>query len=147
MAGVLLVMTAAFLPETLRKTKQAQVIEKEIDQDHVDVDKTAAPVEKSAAPVQKTIAATAPSFWATLSNSFKPMITMLHDPTVLLLTAYNTVIFACLYFLVSHHLNYSPFPNYQKCCCGSLISITLLPFRTQQSLIHSRKSMATLNGK
>jgi hypothetical protein len=88
MAGVLLVMTAAFLPETLRKTKQVELIEKEMEQ-----------VSKDVTVVEKKVTA-APSFLSTLGTSFKPMIVMLHDPTVLLLTAYNTVIFASLYFLV-----------------------------------------------
>jgi hypothetical protein len=92
MAGVLLVMTAAFLPETLRKTKQVQSIEKKMEQDHI-VDNT-----KETAPAATVVKS--PSFFSTLATSFKPMITMLHDPTVLVLIAYNTIIFACLYFLV-----------------------------------------------
>jgi hypothetical protein len=33
--------------------------------------------------------------------AFAPMITMLGDPTVLVITLYNTITFASLYFLVS----------------------------------------------
>jgi hypothetical protein len=36
-----------------------------------------------------------------LRTAFKPMIAMLGDPTVLVITLYNTIIFASLYFLVS----------------------------------------------
>lgn len=82
MAGVLLIMSAAFLPETLRKKRV--VFEKSIDKD-------GNPVVIEDKP---------PSFLDTLKVSFKPMVVMLYDPTVNLLTAYNTVIFACLYFLV-----------------------------------------------
>lgn len=93
MAGVLLIMTAILLPETLRKTRQVEVVEKEKNQ-VVEHDDT-----KDVTIVEKKPSA-APSFLSTLVTSFKPMIIMLHDPTVLLLTAYNTVIFASLYFLV-----------------------------------------------
>ncbi|KAG2230703.1 hypothetical protein INT48_003710 [Thamnidium elegans] len=81
MAGVLLIMSAAFLPETLRKKRV--VFEKSIDKDENPV----------------VIEDKPPSFLDTLKVSFKPMVVMLYDPTVNLLTAYNTVIFACLYFL------------------------------------------------
>lgn len=37
----------------------------------------------------------------TLSTIFSPMIVMLGDPTVIIITIFNTVPFACLYFLVS----------------------------------------------
>lgn len=36
-----------------------------------------------------------------LKTVFAPMLAMLGDPTVLVITFYNTVIFSCLYFLVS----------------------------------------------
>lgn len=94
MAGVLLILTAAFLPETLRKQRQVEVIKNEMDEDlgenHYVSNKDVTTVEKKPS---------GPSFFTTLGTSFKPMIVMLHDPTVLLLTAYNTVIFASLYFL------------------------------------------------
>lgn len=94
MAGVLLILTVAFLPETLRKQRQVEVIKNEMDEglegNHF-VSKDVTTVEKKPS---------GPSFFTTLGTSFKPMIVMLHDPTVLLLTAYNTVIFASLYFLV-----------------------------------------------
>lgn len=94
MAGVLLILTAAFLPETLRKQRQVDVIKNEMNEaveGNQYVSKDVTVVEKKPS---------APSFFSTLGTSFKPMIVMLHDPTVLLLTAYNTVIFASLYFLV-----------------------------------------------
>ncbi|CAO3636166.1 unnamed protein product [Mucor hiemalis] len=93
MAGVLLILTAAFLPETLRKQRQVDVIKNEMNEaveGNQYVSKDVTVVEKKPS---------APSFFSTLGTSFKPMIVMLHDPTVLLLTAYNTVIFASLYFL------------------------------------------------
>lgn len=36
-----------------------------------------------------------------LKTAFAPMLAMLGDPTILVITLYNTVIFCCLYFLVS----------------------------------------------
>jgi hypothetical protein len=36
-----------------------------------------------------------------VSAAITPLIVMLGDPTVLVITIYNTVIFACLFFLVS----------------------------------------------
>jgi hypothetical protein len=38
----------------------------------------------------------------TMGTIFIPMIVMLGDPTVMITTVYNTIIFACLYFLVSY---------------------------------------------
>ncbi|CAO3660280.1 unnamed protein product [Rhizopus stolonifer] len=69
LAGVLLLLTAVFLPETLRKQKPQ--------------------VEKR----------TKGAFVKAMSASFKPMFILMYDPTVIILTAYNTIIFACLYFL------------------------------------------------
>ncbi|KAI8076277.1 major facilitator superfamily domain-containing protein [Thamnidium elegans] len=63
MAGVLLIMSAAFLPETLRKKRV--VFEKSIDKDENPV----------------VIEDKPPSFLDTLKVSFKPMVVMLYDPT------------------------------------------------------------------
>lgn len=37
----------------------------------------------------------------TMRNVFTPMVVMVRDPTVVLITLYNTVIYASLFFLVS----------------------------------------------
>ncbi|KAI9244232.1 major facilitator superfamily domain-containing protein [Sporodiniella umbellata] len=72
LSGVLLILTAAFLPETLRKPKPE---------------------------VTETKRSALSEFSNVMYTSFKPMVILFFDPTVLLLTAYNTVIFASLYFL------------------------------------------------
>lgn len=40
-----------------------------------------------------------------MRTAFAPMITMLSDPTVLMITLYNTIVFASLFFLVSLTVN------------------------------------------
>ncbi|RCH91251.1 hypothetical protein CU097_009261 [Rhizopus azygosporus] len=91
LAGVLLLLTTAFLPETLRKQRPDILTDRElIEEFKVQNDRgKQGTIEKHAKP----------TFFATLAISFKPMLIMLNDPTVNLLTAYNTVIFASLYFL------------------------------------------------
>lgn len=117
MAGLLLIMSAVFLPETLRKQRYKQ---------------TTTEQEKEDLVIQ------APSFLTTLKVSFKPMIVMLYDPTVNLLTVYNSVIFACLYFLVKYIYLTQFF---------GLSFILFYMYRTQQLQIHLNEFMVTLNGK
>lgn len=78
-AGLLLIMLIILLPETLRKS----------------------PTPKS----KQCINTYQERFVAlkTMRNVFSPMVVMLKDPTVLLITLYNTVIYASLFFLVSAH--------------------------------------------
>lgn len=40
----------------------------------------------------------------TMRNVFTPMVVMVRDPTVVLITLYNTVIYASLFFLVSIYI-------------------------------------------
>lgn len=120
MAGVLLAMSAVFLPETLRK-KRLQVIEKTMD------------IEQDKSHVTKI---ETPSFFSTLRTSFKPMVTMLHDPTVLILTVYNSVIFACLYFLVTI-----------KSVFMEMMITELYFYRIPQSPTPLKNFTVTLNGK
>ncbi|KAI8137648.1 major facilitator superfamily domain-containing protein [Fennellomyces sp. T-0311] len=69
LGAVLFVLVAAFLPETLRKHK----VKKDATASH--------------------------SGMKEMLNIFGPMLMMLRDPSVLLITIYSTVIFASLYFL------------------------------------------------
>ncbi|KAI9247685.1 major facilitator superfamily domain-containing protein [Phascolomyces articulosus] len=71
LGGVLLVLVAVFLPETLRK-KRTKDDDDKISKHHA---------------------------MKEMITVFGPMFSMLRDPTVLLITIYSTVIFACLYFL------------------------------------------------
>jgi len=79
-------LTAAYLPETLRKQRpdEDEQFNKEIAEGKQ--------VKKEGALTNLSKA---------LSTSFKPMFILSRDPTVIILTAYNTIIFACLYFLAS----------------------------------------------
>ncbi|OAD06603.1 hypothetical protein MUCCIDRAFT_118861, partial [Mucor lusitanicus CBS 277.49] len=70
--GVVLVLVAFFLPETVRKTRPA---------------------------VQKGKGS---SVFKNLRVAFAPMIVMLGDPTILIMTLYGSIIFASLFFLVNH---------------------------------------------
>jgi predicted MFS family arabinose efflux permease len=85
LCGVLLIFTAFFLPETLRKQRPQ---EKEIDDNLSSTSTTVHIKAKSSS-----------SFLATLSISFRPIITMLYDPNVILLMLFNSIIFASLYIL------------------------------------------------
>ncbi|KAI7856198.1 major facilitator superfamily domain-containing protein [Circinella umbellata] len=75
LGGVLLILVAAFLPETLRK-KRAK-----------DNDNNNNLNNSSSHAIKEMI------------TVFGPMLSMLQDPSVLVITIYSTVIFACLYFL------------------------------------------------
>ncbi|RCH93736.1 hypothetical protein CU098_008459 [Rhizopus stolonifer] len=82
LGGVLLFLVTFFLPETLRKKREE---EKTISSDSEQLSLK----EKSEHfKVLKNI-----------KKAFIPMLLMLRDPTVLMITIYNTVIFASLYFL------------------------------------------------
>lgn len=76
-------MVFVFLPETVRRTK---------------VEMLTSDNESGQEIVHK-----AEKFRAlqNLKTAFAPMVAMLGDPTILVITFYNTVIFCCLYFLVS----------------------------------------------
>lgn len=82
---MLLIFTAFFLPETLRKQRPQ---EKEIDDNLSSTSTTVYVKVKSSS-----------SFLTTLSISFRPMITMLYDPNVILLMLFNSIIFGSLYIL------------------------------------------------
>ncbi|KAI9495936.1 major facilitator superfamily domain-containing protein [Zychaea mexicana] len=69
LGGVLLVLVAVFLPETLRKKHP----------------------KGNSNPTHSAV--------KEMLTVFGPMFSMLRDPSVLLITIYSTVIFACLYFL------------------------------------------------
>lgn len=71
---VLFIMVTFLLPETVRRKRM------DIDEKHT--------VERFKA-------------FKSMKAAFCPMIVMLGDPTVLLITLYNTVILSCFYFLVS----------------------------------------------
>ncbi|CAO0794753.1 unnamed protein product [Mucor circinelloides] len=85
LCGVLLVFTAFFLPETLRKQRPQ---EKTMDDSLSSTSTTVHVKSKSSS-----------SLLTTLYHSFRPMITMLYDPNVILLMLFNSVIFASLYIL------------------------------------------------
>ncbi|KAI8080746.1 major facilitator superfamily domain-containing protein [Gilbertella persicaria] len=90
LCGVLLCLTSVFLPETLRKVKpRPNNNEKNNLEDAVSL--TSTTVHPS--PNQHL------SVRETLALSFKPMITMLHDPNVIILTINSSIIFASLYIL------------------------------------------------
>ncbi|KAI9491754.1 major facilitator superfamily domain-containing protein [Zychaea mexicana] len=74
LSGLLLIMTTAFLPETLRKAKPEENLSSEKTSSHPGV-------------LQKLV------------RDFKPMFLMLRDWSIISITVYHTVIFACLYFL------------------------------------------------
>ncbi|KAL9544813.1 hypothetical protein MBANPS3_007445 [Mucor bainieri] len=67
--GVVLVLVAFFLPETVRKTRPTTINDK------------------------------APGVSKNLHKAFAPMIAMLGDPTILIMTLYGSIIFASLFFL------------------------------------------------
>ncbi|KAK4521317.1 uncharacterized protein ATC70_011932 [Mucor velutinosus] len=67
--GVVLVLVAFFLPETVRKTRP------------------------------KVVEGKASSVFKNLRMAFAPMIVMLGDPTILIMTLYGSIIFASLFFL------------------------------------------------
>jgi hypothetical protein len=75
-------MVFVFLPETVRREK---------------VEMLTSDNESSQEIVHKT-----EKFRAlqNLKAAFAPMVAMLGDPTILIITLYSTVIFCCLYFLV-----------------------------------------------
>jgi hypothetical protein len=52
-----------------------------------------------------------------LKTAFAPMLIMLGDPTVLVITFYNTVIFSCLYFLVGFRFLFCLFAQYHLSHC------------------------------
>ncbi|KAI9483228.1 MAG: major facilitator superfamily domain-containing protein [Benjaminiella poitrasii] len=81
LSGVLLLMVTFLLPETLRKKRDSEVL---TDGSH---DAT----EKRKPEKFKAL--------KNLSAAFAPMLVMLGDPTVCVITVYNTVIFSCLYLL------------------------------------------------
>ncbi|KAI8647492.1 major facilitator superfamily domain-containing protein [Parasitella parasitica] len=87
LCGVLLIFSAFFLPETLRKQRPQ---EKQLD-DTLSSTSTTIHVKSSSS--------SSPSFLATLYTSFHPMITMLYDPNVILLMLFNSIIFGSLYIL------------------------------------------------
>lgn len=58
-------------------------------------------VRRKRTPVDEKHAAERFKALKSMKAAFCPMIIMLGDPTVLLITLYNTVILACFYFLVS----------------------------------------------
>lgn len=128
-----MLLTTAFLPETLRKQRPDILTDQElIEEFKVQNDRgKQGTIEKHAKP----------TFFATLAISFKPMLIMLNDPTVNLLTAYNTVIFASLYFLASIH----SFFFLHIYCLFTLFNMSNC--RIQPSQIHSRLSMDIVNGK
>lgn len=70
LGGLLFILVAVFLPETLRKVKSQD------DQQR------------------------SPNHVKNFFQAFMPLLVMLHDPTILVITIYSTVIFACLYILV-----------------------------------------------
>lgn len=76
-------MVFAFLPETVRREK-VEMLTNDNESGQEIVHKT----EKFRA-------------LQNLKTAFAPMVAMLGDPTILVITLYNTVIFCCLYFLVS----------------------------------------------
>lgn len=79
---VLLLMVLVLLPETVRRKRVEMLTSDESGQEIVQK------IEKFQA-------------LKNLKTVFTPMLVMLGDPTVLVITFYNTVIFSCLYFLVS----------------------------------------------
>ncbi|KAL9553502.1 hypothetical protein MBANPS3_003267 [Mucor bainieri] len=87
LCGVLLVFTAFFLPETLRK--QRPTPEKPMDDSLSSTSTTVHVKSKSSSS----------SLLTTLYHSFRPMVTMLYDPNVILLIIFNSVIFGSLYIL------------------------------------------------
>ncbi|CAO3644321.1 unnamed protein product [Mucor fragilis] len=87
LCGVLLIFTAFFLPETLRKQRPSP--EKPMDDSLSSTSTTVHVKSKSKSS----------SLLTTLYHSFRPMITMLYDPNVILLMLFNSVIFASLYIL------------------------------------------------
>lgn len=80
---VLLIMVFVFLPETVRR-ERIEMLTNDNESGQEIVHKT----EKFRA-------------LQNLKTAFAPMLAMLGDPTILVITLYNTVIFCCLYFLVS----------------------------------------------
>ncbi|KAI7908200.1 major facilitator superfamily domain-containing protein [Cokeromyces recurvatus] len=80
LAGVLLLMVTFLLPETLRKKHDSEDC---YDQDIIGKKKQ-----------QERFKAL-----KNLQKAFAPMLVMVGDPTVCVITFYNTIIFACLYFL------------------------------------------------
>ncbi|KAL9559624.1 hypothetical protein MBANPS3_000330 [Mucor bainieri] len=78
---VLLSMVFVFLPETVRREK-VEMLTNDNESGQEVVHKT----EKFRA-------------LQNLKTAFAPMVAMLGDPTILVITLYNTVIFCCLYFL------------------------------------------------
>ncbi|KAK4509398.1 uncharacterized protein ATC70_007749 [Mucor velutinosus] len=80
-AGLLLIMLIFLLPETLRKSATSK--------------------KEQCNGRERFVAL------KTMRNVFYPMITMVRDPTVVLITLYNTVIYSSLFFLASiyAHLN------------------------------------------
>ncbi|CEP07676.1 hypothetical protein [Parasitella parasitica] len=87
LCGVLLIFSAFFLPETLRKQRSQ---EKQVDDT---LSSTSTTVYAKSKP------SSSPSCLATLYTSFSPMFIMLYDPNVILLMLFNSVIFGSLYIL------------------------------------------------
>lgn len=79
-AGLLLIMLIVLLPETLRKSPPSTNSELYNGKERFVALKT-------------------------MRNVFTPMVMMVRDPTVVLITLYNTVIYASLFFLVSIHIS------------------------------------------
>lgn len=80
--GIVLVLVALFLPETVRKPRPSMVKGKQT------------------------------SVFSNLRTAFTPMVVMLGDPTILIMTLYGSIIFASLFFLVSYtRCNVSPFTD------------------------------------
>ena len=79
LGGLLLIMTTVLLPETLRKVKpEDKCLDKKGSQ---------------------------PGVLQNIIRDFKPMFLMLRDWSVINVTAYHSVIFACLYFMVRYFLS------------------------------------------
>lgn len=86
---VFLLIVIFLLPETARK-KQVTVEEVIVTSSNNN--------QQEIVVVKKTQGS---EFMKTLGTIFSPMLVMLGDPTVIIITIFNTVPFACLYFLVS----------------------------------------------
>lgn len=70
--GIVLILVALFLPETVRTSRPSMVKGK------------------------------SSSVFRNLRTAFTPMVVMLGDPTILIMTLYGSIIFASLFFLVSY---------------------------------------------